>query len=225
MSQSTSSAPTTRDGCSVALYLRLPYRGEVELISPWLPAAASVLELGCGVGRMTRNLLARGYHVTAVDNSPDMLAHVSTEASKVCANIEDLDLGEEFDAVILASCLINIPDEGLRALQLAKCRTHLQSGSPLLFERHDPAWLSAVTVGYLGDIGTVEIYVDEAARKDAEVQLCVRYQEDEQSWSHRFTVRILDDEAVQEVLSRAGFAAPRWINQRWGAAIACDHAA
>ena len=105
------------------------------------------------------------------------------------------DLGEEFDAVILASCLINIPDDGLRALQLAKCRTHLQSGSPLLFERHDPAWLSTVTVGYLGDIGTIGMYIDEAARKAADAELCCRYQEGDQSWSHRFTARILDDAA------------------------------
>ena len=225
MLQTLDRAPKTRDGCSVDLYLRLPYLGEVELISSWLPPGASILELGCGVGRITRRLLARGYRVTAIDNSPDMLSHVPVEASRVRADIEDLDLGVTFDAVLLASCLINIPDESVRARQLTKCRQHLQLGSPLLFERHDPAWLSSVAVGRVGNIGTIEMYVDEVSRQDTEVELCCRYQENEESWSHRFTARALDDNAVGEVLANAGFATPSWINQRWGAAIACEHAA
>src|SRR5882672_956271 len=122
MLQTLRSAPKTRDGCSVDLYLRLPYRGEVELISSWLPPGASVLELGCGVGRVTQRLLARCFRVTAIDNSPDMLSHVPAEASRLRADIEDLDLGVAFDAVIFASCLINISDDSVRAMQLTKCR-------------------------------------------------------------------------------------------------------
>ena len=218
--RSIGSGTTTRDGCSVDLYLRLPYHGEVELMRPWMPAAASVLELGCAVGRMTRELLAQGYRVTAVDNSPDMLAHVPTEASRVCADIESLDLGRTFDAVIFASCLINIPDETLRAAQLDKCRAHLRPGGRLLFERHDPAWLSNVTVGYVGITGPIEIFIDEARRVGNEVALCCRYQQNEDSWLHRFSARILDDAAVRDCLLNAGFEPPIWIDRRWGVAAA-----
>jgi len=218
-------APKTRDGCSVDLYLRLPYRGEVELICPWLSAGASILELGCGVGRMTQKLLAHGYRVTVVDNSPDMLTHVPVEASKVCADIETLDLRVVFDAVIFASCLVNVPDDDVRAVQLAKCRQHLQPGNPLLFERYDPGWLSGVTVGHIGNIGSIAMYVDEVSRNGTNVELSCRYRENEESWSHRFTARILDDAAVRKVLSTAGFSAPTWIDQRWGVALACEHAA
>jgi SAM-dependent methyltransferase len=207
--QALRTAPKTRDGCSVDLYLRLPYRGEVELICSWLPPGASILELGCGVGRITRRLLALCYRVTAIDNSPDMLSHVPNEASRLCADIEDLDLGVTFDAIIFASCLINISDGSVRARQLTKCRQHLQLGSPLLFERYDPAWLASVAVDHIGDLGKIQMYVDDVSRQDAEVELCCRYQENEDSWSHRFIAHILDDAAVREILCTAGFGAPK----------------
>ena len=78
----------TRDGCAVDLYRRMPYRGELELLAPYLPVGCSVLELGCGTGRLTHRLLDKGHDVTAVDNSEDMLRHVSDAAHKVCCDIE-----------------------------------------------------------------------------------------------------------------------------------------
>ncbi|HST01570.1 MAG TPA: class I SAM-dependent methyltransferase, partial [Usitatibacter sp.] len=73
----------TQDGCAVEVYLNTPYRGELDLLSAHLPAACSVLDLGCGTGRLTRPLLERGHSVTAVDNSIDMLRHVPDGATKV----------------------------------------------------------------------------------------------------------------------------------------------
>ena len=59
----------TSDGCSVELYRQLPYLGELDDILGGVPAGSSVLELGCGAGRLTRPLVERGLSVTAVDNS------------------------------------------------------------------------------------------------------------------------------------------------------------
>lgn len=210
--------PKTRDGCSVELYLRTPYFGEVELFQPWIPAGASVLELGCGVGRITRVLLAHGYRVTAVDNSPEMLAHVPSQASKVCADIEALTLQETFDAVIFASCLINIPDPALRAAQLAKCREHLQPNGQLIFERYDPSWLADVQIGTLGKVGDIEMQVDAVERDGPNVYLCLHYRDRSEDWLHCFTDTILNDDDVRSCLLSAGFAAPAWIDRRWGVA-------
>src|SRR2546425_7877200 len=112
--------PKTRDGCSVDLYLRLPYLGEVELLQPLLPTMASVIELGCGVGRITRELLAHGYRVTAVDKSPEMLAHVPEQASKICADIEDLSVREAFDVRVFFSRLIHGSEVARRKTPLAQ---------------------------------------------------------------------------------------------------------
>src|SRR4029079_15696758 len=64
------------DGSPVTVSLRLPSRGEGELVAAALPPPASLLELGCGTGRVTQQLVARGYSVVAVDESQEMLAHV-----------------------------------------------------------------------------------------------------------------------------------------------------
>ncbi len=212
--------PKTRDGCSVDLYLRLPYCGEAERLKPWLSPGASVLELGCGVGRITRRLLAAGHAVTAVDNSPDMLAHVPPEAEKVLCDIEHLQLRRTFDVVLLASCLINDPDDELRAAQLAKCRRHLRPGGSLLLERHEPDWLRSIAVGPLNAIGPVSMSVDEVAQRRDEVELCFRYEQGGDAWLQYFTARVLDDDDVRRILADAGFDAPTWIDRRWAAAVA-----
>jgi SAM-dependent methyltransferase len=217
--------PKTRDGCSVELYLRLPYCGEVDSIERFLPKAATVVELGCGVGRITRELLRHGYRVTAVDNSPEMLAYVPPEASKICADIESLALDEKFDAVILASCLVNTPDAALRSAQLTKCRGLLKPAGHLLLERFDPAWLANVQVGPLNSIGPVAMYVTEVRGSGAERELCFRYREGEDEWLQYFTAAILDDEDIRQCLSRAGFEPPDWINRRWAGARVVGNAA
>src|SRR2546427_2908013 len=136
------SGPVTRDGSPVDLYLQLPYLGEVELISAEIPNGARVLEMGCGVGRVTKELLAKGYYVTAIDNSAEMLAHVPPAATTICSNIEDLELKEPFDLVLLASNLINVADDGLPTAQLKTCRRHVKVGGRWLFERYHPTCLS-----------------------------------------------------------------------------------
>jgi len=95
-----------RDGSCVELYALLPELDEGELIAQAVPAGGSILELGCGAGRITRQLVRLGYQVTAVDESAEMLAHVQN-AETVHARIERLDLGRRFDGAVLASNLIN----------------------------------------------------------------------------------------------------------------------
>ena len=217
--------PKTRDGCSVDLYLKLPYQGEVELFQPCITAGSSVIELGCGVGRITRELLARGYRVTAVDNSPDMLVHVPSQASKICADIEALVLEATFDAVILASCLVNVSDDAIRAAQLAKCRDLLKPGGRLILERYDPNWLANVQIGPLGNVGDIEMHLDDIHRNGANVDICLRYGGRGEEWLHYFRAAILDDDDICSCLLSAGFASPSWIDRRWASARVMKNAA
>src|SRR5919198_5137029 len=48
------------DGSPVEIYRRLPATGEPELIHGAIPAGASILELGCGAGRITHELIRLG---------------------------------------------------------------------------------------------------------------------------------------------------------------------
>src|ERR1700748_2190276 len=111
----------TPDGCAVDFYARIAAMGEPEIVHDAIPAGASVLELGCGGGRVTHPRVALRHPVTAVDESPEMLAHVRG-AETVCARIEDLSLDRRFDVVLLASHLINADDDAVRSAVLARCR-------------------------------------------------------------------------------------------------------
>ncbi len=212
--------PITDDGCAVDLYLQLPYRGEVELIEDEIPAGASILEMGCGVGRITKQLLARGHRVTAVDNSPDMLVHVPSGARTICSDIETLDQSESYDVALLASCLINVPVSAVRLEQLNACRRHLGAGGRLILERYDPTWLSNVRAGHLGATGNIEMWLDEISRSGTTVEMCLRYQCGANQWRHYFSASILEDQEIDLCLAQAGFAPVRWINRSWGLADA-----
>jgi 2-polyprenyl-3-methyl-5-hydroxy-6-metoxy-1,4-benzoquinol methylase len=67
----------TSDGCAVEFYALLPTFGEPGIVHAAVPPGASILELGCGTGRILRPLAALGHPVTGVDDSPDMLARVA----------------------------------------------------------------------------------------------------------------------------------------------------
>lgn len=111
--QGTGPGAITPDGCAVELYARLPVGAEPDIVAAAVPAGAHILELGCGVGRVTRPLLERGFTVTAVDESQEMLDRVRGTRT-ICGPIEELDLGETFDVVMLASFLVHSADIGTR---------------------------------------------------------------------------------------------------------------
>ncbi len=71
----------------------------------------SVVELGCGTGSLTRLLARRGYAMTAVDLSPDMLSVAEQKCRGLdvlflCQDMSRLALLESADAVI--SCLDSV---------------------------------------------------------------------------------------------------------------------
>ncbi len=111
--EGTGPGAITPDGCAVELYSWMPIGDEPDIIAAAVPAGAHILELGSGVGRMTHPLLERGFTVTAVDESAEMLERVRG-ACTICSPIEDLDLGEKFDVVMLASFLVHAGDAEVR---------------------------------------------------------------------------------------------------------------
>lgn len=170
------------------MYLRLPDRGEGELVASALPPPASLLELGCGTGRVTRQLVARGYSVVAVDESPEMLEHVRG-AERVRARIEELDLGRRFDAALLLSNLLTAEPEQRQAF-LDTCARHTDL---LVVETLPLGWQPppSVRVDRIED-GVVhgEVFYDGGL-------------------SHAFAMRVFADEA--ELVAALG----EWRLRRW----------
>ena len=105
--------PHSPDGFAIEVTRRVEPSGVPELISAELPDRSSVVELGAGTGRIIDALAGLGHHTTAVDHSADMLALVKNSET-VLADVRGLDLGRTFDAVVLATFLINVTDIEIR---------------------------------------------------------------------------------------------------------------
>ncbi len=214
----TGPGPRARDGCSVELYRRQQYGGEIEHLRPRLPAGTSVLELGCGTGLLAHRLLEFGCDVTGVDNSAQMLAHVSERVHRVQCDIEALQLARRFDVVLLPSGLVNHADARVRRAFVAVAARHVAPGGELILKRQDDAWLRSAVVGPLGALGAMRVAVarvDRTPGPDGDVvAMTLRYDLDGETWTHAFTVVALDEAAVARLLREQGLAAPEALDER-----------
>ncbi|MEH2527897.1 MULTISPECIES: class I SAM-dependent methyltransferase [unclassified Bradyrhizobium] len=76
-----------------------------------LSPGASILELGCGAGGDTAEMLARGFEVRATDGSPEMADVASKHLGRTVETLlfHDLDAVEAYDAVWANACLLHVP--------------------------------------------------------------------------------------------------------------------
>ncbi|MFD4034644.1 class I SAM-dependent methyltransferase [Streptomyces sp. NPDC058637] len=210
--EGTGPGSITPDGCAVELYARLSPGSEPDVIGAAVPDGASLLELGCGAGRVTHSLVARGLSVTAVDESPRMLDRIRG-ARTVLSPIESLDLGDErFDAVVLGSFLVHTSDHRVREGLLRTCRTYVKDDGVVLIqregadyhsdlprEREDPAagcTIRMVSAEPVGD-GVDEVRAEYVFR-DAR-------------WTQTFRSRQLSVEQFEAHLEAAGLRVERYL--------------
>ena len=75
---------------------------------------AATLEIGCGEGRISRDLTALGHHVTAVDISPSLVAAAEAAGSAQRCMVADAAAlpfeDREFDRVVAYNMLMDVPD-------------------------------------------------------------------------------------------------------------------
>ncbi|OKO88130.1 SAM-dependent methyltransferase [Bradyrhizobium sp. NAS80.1] len=86
-------------------------RARLTAFLAWLAPGASILELGCGAGGDTAEMLARGFAVRATDGSPEMADVASRRLGRRVETLlfEDLDKIEAYDAVWANACLLHVP--------------------------------------------------------------------------------------------------------------------
>jgi SAM-dependent methyltransferase len=135
---------------------------------------AATLEVGCGEGRVARDLVARGHRVTGLDASPSLLsaaAAADADSRYVEGLAEALPFDEgAFDLVVAYNSLMDVDDmpvavsEAARVLapggRLCACITHpLQTASTWDHEDEDAPLI--VTEAYLD-----RRWMDEAVERD-----------------------------------------------------------
>ncbi|MHB8670330.1 MAG: class I SAM-dependent methyltransferase [Acidimicrobiales bacterium] len=119
----------------------VPVHGEADLVASLAPT--TVLDAGCGTGRVAIELARRGLRVVGMDIDPAMLSSARAKAPElrwVEADLADpiLDLGERFDLVVAAGNVMIFLTPGTEATALATMARHLEPEGRVLtgFQLH-----------------------------------------------------------------------------------------
>jgi SAM-dependent methyltransferase len=107
--------------------------GEAEFVNALEPG--SVLDAGCGTGRVAIELARRGIDVVGVDADPSMLATARKRAPALTwieHDLATLDLGRTFAVVVLAGNVPLFTPPGSEAALVAGCAAHVEPGGALV---------------------------------------------------------------------------------------------
>jgi SAM-dependent methyltransferase len=128
------------------LYKDKDYAGETEYVHRLLQRFGnkpnSILELGCGTGKHAMLLAQKGYSVTGVDQSEEMLAKARERIEKSNVSIQlqagdvrTVRLNKQFDAVISLFHVMSYQVTNKDLLDaFTTARTHLKPGGIFVFD-------------------------------------------------------------------------------------------
>src|ERR1051326_6676889 len=141
----------------LARYYDLENAGFTEDLSFWLELAEEfggpILELGCGTGRVLLNLARRGYAVTGIDNSPEMLdrleaklkqastGHLATPPTLIRAAMTDFNVtgASPFSlGLIPFNTFMHLLTPADQIAALSCIRRHLKLGGALALDLPNP---------------------------------------------------------------------------------------
>ena len=210
----------TLDGCSVEFYRKLDVGNEPAIVVAAHSPPASLLELGCGVGRITKPLVRLGYNVTAVDNSSEMLEHVNFTRA-VHSDIESLHLNRRFDVVLLGSFLLNVLARPVRLSLLAAARRHLQPGDDLVAQIHSNNILQP-KVDNPSKRGNLTTTITSAEVCGSIAGITIQYEIDNCTWTQTFETAYVTLEDICNNLNSSDLQFCEWLDEEetWFRAIA-----
>jgi len=115
--------------------------GEADLVDSLTPQGGSVLDAGCGTGRVAIELARRGFTVVGVDFDPAMLDLARDKAPELpwiegdlAATVVADEAGgrRRFDAVVAAGNVMIFLERGTEAAVVANIAAHLRPGGVLV---------------------------------------------------------------------------------------------
>jgi 2-polyprenyl-3-methyl-5-hydroxy-6-metoxy-1,4-benzoquinol methylase len=106
---------------------------EAEFVLSFSPT--SVLDAGCGTGRVAIALAWHGIDVTGVDINPEMLAEAEAAAPQLDWRLADLatvQLGHLFDVILMAGNVLNYLARGTEEAVINNMASHLKPDGRLI---------------------------------------------------------------------------------------------
>jgi SAM-dependent methyltransferase len=107
--------------------------GEADLVSRLGPR--TVLDAGCGTGRVARQLAAQGIEVVGVDGDESMIAtarRLAPDLEWVVADLTELALHRRFDLVVMAGNVPLFTPDGTESALVRGCARHLGGSGRLV---------------------------------------------------------------------------------------------
>lgn len=110
--------------------------GWLDRFLAFVPDGGAILDMGCGSGEpIARHLVERGYRVTGIDSSENLIAlcrrRMPGQAWHV-ADMRGLSLGETFQGLIAWDSFFHLTADDQRAM-FAVFRAHARTGAALMF--------------------------------------------------------------------------------------------
>jgi len=132
------------------LYKDKDYKSEADfvnkLIHEYLPGSKSILDLGCGTGKHDIELAAKGYNVTGIDKSVEMLTiakkninqleeEIANRLSYIDGDVRSIRLNKYYDVVISLFHVFSYQQTNLDIKKfLRTVKTHLSDPGLLIFD-------------------------------------------------------------------------------------------
>ena len=134
-------------------YNRLIQFCQRRALEPWIRVVPGmrVLDIGCGIGRWSRLLAARGASVTGIDLSPTMIAEAERRAKAaglanrcrfVVQDSANLEVDGSFDLILCVTVLQHVPDVGALRSALRRMEQHLTPQGRLVILEAAPTRVS-----------------------------------------------------------------------------------
>ncbi len=192
------------------------FSADVAFYLERITASGSILELGCGYGRLCRQLAATGAAVTGIDLSLSMLQlarlHDRTNISYMCMDMTALALARKFDTIIIAYHSLNLLVSESRIKEcLRQLKTVIKANGNLLLQLFIPDH-KILTLGSK-KLFQFQIFNEQTGGKVIK-EIRRGYKDEKLLLEERYRVRPRAPEAVNEDLSHtlelAAFSADKW---------------
>lgn len=121
-------------------------RYEKDIILKHIKSEDSILDIGCGTGRITTYLYKLGYNVTGIDYSKkaiEKLRKNHPEISCRMMDILDLPMKNKFDVIILTRTLQSLPTKEMKIEALAKAKQSMNTNGTIILTEGNPNRLYA----------------------------------------------------------------------------------
>lgn len=110
--------------------------GELDFVERLFPARRlSILDAGCGTGRLAIEAARRGHTVVGVDLDRDMIDRARSKAPQLtweCADLSVFEPGCEFDVIVMAGNIPLFCRPGSQARIVASLFRHLSLGGAMI---------------------------------------------------------------------------------------------